>query len=1330
MTSLGDPAAPVLTEREVFGQLRVNHQKVVPVVGSGLTADAGAPGFSALLATLRAEAVKDGADLLEQPTATEAFDQVEMLVRATSEEWVATRVASIYSRAVITPTPTLMALAKVRSGLIITTNYDTAIEEAANQIGRPSVSLGVDQLRQALDAPTDRLRVLHLHGLVSDPSSIVLSKASYSRVHGDERVSLLLRDIGLRYQLVFLGHSLASEESHIRRDLAWVRALDPPTDNGAHILIADKADPAAEETALYGAEIENSTGVRVSLHADPARTYQATRRAAAVIAGPAVPHQAAAEALPPTRIDQHYVPVAVGDYQTVRTPGGHGSHMYETWRHGPTYCEDLDSRVDRLALVGPGGTGKTEELIRIGLRSSLPALLQPVAGWVPALDHADPSRQFVTAMSTARGVSQGGGQTPQLTGELLDTGAFVFLLDGLDEIPTALGRRAAVSLINQVADLYPQHRYVVSSRPLAELDDLVGFEQHVLMPDGEWLERYCSARGLAPVDLQDKLPVAVRMSDVLQIPVYAAAAVNRVIAGDELPATPLRLICSLADERTDTDNLAPSQPGDTRVWLDRVAVLMEAAETSEVPTSALVEGGLHTGLSSIKSVPEFIEHLITRALLNEDGTSVRFPANVLGEARAGRAILDAGELGLAFLQEHALVALADEATGGASVRAVRLSWVNTLERLLEDAPQQWRDAVAAYDPLLAAGATPASSSVEEREAAIWTIWNTYDARLVWMSHGSDEHGQGDLNRLHRLLSVSTPPGFMAAVEEALGGSESTGRGNALMVLPTIAKNLDSIVVLDQVRERLTDEDSVVRRLAAVAAKELDLVVLSTEMAAQANIDEDKMAAETLLTFAMDLVSHEVAIEMAMTSSTRPREAGIRHLRGHATRAALLEAVTRYDFSLALLEAAVEPFGRGRHEAWDSAEVSQLATIVVLHTEEAAWKHEINDVLRQYPQAAARGIASHSLTDDAAFWVRRWVSSLSDQALTEVEGTLASLGGDPAAVPDTIATMAEATATQRSIRAQPTDKEAGATTTETLPTSTSATAQPVDPELVNEAFANGGVAAAFDPKTRTVPTKVVRLLEAGAAQEISLGVAELDQLFAFLLNWRDHRLEQWFAAQCSNHPDGSERRTEDLIGDQLIRAAELLPSPWAPGLSARVLEAASASKDAAVSLERTAHLVAERDSGQALREWAATHPDDSRLDEALVRLGDAEAEARLLRGLTPRVGDVVAHRNEHQWISDLRQPGSAPLIVSLIRSALVAGKPSYDLNALYDALTTCAGLKAVTYWDALIADPEIPGAAFLHHQRRRAIDVLVQKTKAPEPESTALQSAIRDLVPRP
>jgi hypothetical protein len=109
--------------------------------------------------------------------------------------------------------------------LVLTTNYDLAIEHSARLVGREVVSLTLDDLPTALRSEREILRVVHLHGVVTNPSTIVLSPESYSAALGDERMQLVTRALGSEFRLLFLGHSLSPTEQHLRRDLAWAARI-------------------------------------------------------------------------------------------------------------------------------------------------------------------------------------------------------------------------------------------------------------------------------------------------------------------------------------------------------------------------------------------------------------------------------------------------------------------------------------------------------------------------------------------------------------------------------------------------------------------------------------------------------------------------------------------------------------------------------------------------------------------------------------------------------------------------------------------------------------------------------------------------------------------------------------------------------------------------------------------------------------------------------------------------------------------------------------------------------------------------------------------------
>lgn len=89
------------------------------------------------------------------------------------------------------PSSALRALARVPSRIVVTFNYDRLIEAAADLEGIAHRSFTHSDLPypEDLEVGADHeLYVVHLHGVMDDPSSLVLDAASYGRIANDQGV--------------------------------------------------------------------------------------------------------------------------------------------------------------------------------------------------------------------------------------------------------------------------------------------------------------------------------------------------------------------------------------------------------------------------------------------------------------------------------------------------------------------------------------------------------------------------------------------------------------------------------------------------------------------------------------------------------------------------------------------------------------------------------------------------------------------------------------------------------------------------------------------------------------------------------------------------------------------------------------------------------------------------------------------------------------------------------------------------------------------------------------------------------------------------------------
>lgn len=1326
-----EPVSEPMDERLFFAELRDQHASFVPVVGSGLSVGAGAPGFGALFEHLVTQAASEGVKI---PVAsdTDPFEAVEAVVAATGEEWVQQGTAEFYADRELRPTPALQALAKVDAGLIITTNYDLAIEFAAEHVGRTAQTMTVDQFDLAMQHDPEVLRVLHLHGVCTSPETIVLTRGSYARMFTSEESKLLLRALGTTHRFIFLGHSLAEQEAHIRRDLTWTtEAASVP--RSPHLLITNVTSASEPWAIRFREELAANTRVHVVAFDDPDKEYLATVRAAHAISRPAVVDTAdQAPLVDPDQLDAHYLPLPMAEARQISQEGGVGAYHARVWQEGEIFSTALDDRELHMILEAQGGAGKSQELLQIAHRSPQPALVQHVTNLQVDRPWSDPGTRFVAGMTTARATRPG---VPRLTLDRLRHDSFTLLLDGLDEVAAAT-RPELLRLLAEVARAYPQHRIVIGSRPLPELTDQETFVRWTPINDMRWTVRYAESRGVSEAQLQKALPDTGDVTDLITIPIYAAAAVSRVYAGTALPRTALELICDLADRQLGTDTRIQADPASVQVWLDRLALVMQICGVSEVTVGELASTALHTDLVDLEPTRETAVELASRALLRDSAGIIRFPANVMKEARAARALLTAGKQGLEILRQHVLIELDVKDADGQPVRAVHPAWVNVLELLLPAADPGWREVIEPYDPSLVARATGTAASSEQHAWAIMTLWSTYAARRVWLERVSSlGNGSSDGDALVRLVSHKRPAGFEETVRAATVADERTLRGNAVELVPYVFAQDEALQMLTAT---VRDADEVVRRRAAAAGwtmaalhgEQLRSNALLADyvetLAEQAASDVDKMAAETLVDVAVDLASEERAVDIALSSSGRHRRHAVMSLARRVPRSKLLELLRSAEsIDGDLLEQLIEDRRLGGREPWASADIAELAHIVAERHDDSYWHHDAMEVLVSQPVVALVAMLEHPLGEEIGYDVgRRLVIALNDSQIEALfdsltSRTLAPLGALDVALDSTAwdtETVEVATALLSSSlagrRRPPTvHSTVHSARSNSQRRSGKADAYSDKPEgdLSDDdvlfVFADEGVARAFDPNRRTTSQSTWLALSAGADREVGLDSNQTAQLFRFLLDWSDTALEKWLASQWSDTArDRVTALLPELEPSQAMRWAELMPGPWTPEVVEIVVRAIAVSGERKGRKATLAIIVGERAGEQKVREELARHEGTVWADIVLLRLGDCAAEARMIAREAAAPGGVRRHPDalDEEWVSSLRCPDSTQALTGLVKSALQAGVGTHELGPLCRALDRCAGLESLAIWDQLSADPDIPASSFLYYERRVAL----------------------------
>ena len=194
---------------------------LVLFVGAGASAGAGLPIWKKLLGDL-AEEIELSATARQELGDLSLLDQAEVIAgRLRADERVlGDVVAGYFSASDYSLTHALLASLPVQE--IVTTNYDTLLELAAESVGRP--------LRVLPDEPLGSVSrwLLKLHGTVTKPESIVLTREDYLR-YSDQRQALagIVHALLITKHMLFVGFGLDDDNFH--RIVDDVRkAMRPP----------------------------------------------------------------------------------------------------------------------------------------------------------------------------------------------------------------------------------------------------------------------------------------------------------------------------------------------------------------------------------------------------------------------------------------------------------------------------------------------------------------------------------------------------------------------------------------------------------------------------------------------------------------------------------------------------------------------------------------------------------------------------------------------------------------------------------------------------------------------------------------------------------------------------------------------------------------------------------------------------------------------------------------------------------------------------------------------------------------------------------------------
>lgn len=824
-------------------KLLASAEAVIPFVGAGVSRGAQLPDAKKLANWIAGWAPPIATGFSDRDNLMTVVDEIDE--EALPRKELLPRVADHVGSEPLNPSPVAKALVRVPSRFIITLNYDLLLEAAADQLGIQYRSLTCRDLEAVFQLlvdepwPPDELVIVHLHGSVEDPGSIVLDSEGYDRLSNHRRFEHILLLLMTGKTLLFIGTRF--DELHIQQKIRKVRSK-----NRLHVLVA-KQDVIDELKSPRAAVSKKRDGILLEAYEDHAQLDGFVER----LVGPQAPVPPQPVAPVFRRTLQDYIP------NVLRPRGATPSESDElaaalvgrdAW---PTPIPEEEVATGHRALiVGAPGSGKSELLATIG--EQVPA--DETAVLIRLRNVTAEAGDAATILGRwARG-GNGVGSDAEVGDEAISRRRFHFLLDGLDEVHPAAQERVA-RMVLEMTKLFPQHRFTVTSRPVSAVTLFPSTENEEaaggsdwsvldLVPDRDWQKRYLESRGLTVQQLEEAMPALRDLRELLQLPFFLAKTVD-LFNEDRLHGLPdlWALVRGLVSSALAREEGLPLAEDQTRAWLRDVALAMLLRGRLSVTLDELERVPVPEGV--VGSVQEITHALVLRLLFNETGDNFSYIHRIVGESLAAEALLELGPQ--ADLLE-AIVPVRDELIAG-----TRNDWLVPLGFLLPRSPE-WREAVRERDPLQAARGVPAEADLAERAAAAELIWRTYCAWRIWIWDYDAPDLIEDAEVLGRLLLTEGLEDVIDEVRRGLDDPSPQIQGNSLRVLSRV--NPPGFV--DDVRRVLEDDgrEAVVRRQAAIAARDVGAVELLDLVISRALDPADHAEEQDCTICALDLAGED------------------------------------------------------------------------------------------------------------------------------------------------------------------------------------------------------------------------------------------------------------------------------------------------------------------------------------------------------------------------------------------------------------------------------------------------------------------------------------------
>lgn len=676
-----------MTPEELIKIVRTRGKRVVPLVGAGLALDAGAPSASAITAELiRRFGLGDPSlDLTEA---------AQRAAAASSRLDMQTVIADVVARTRPRPTPALTALVAGPAQVVLTTNYDDAIEQAARARGATPVSMAATDPR-ILDTPgPGEVHVIHLHGVTEDPSSIVLPGEQMEELISAERFQRLLTAAVVPHHLLYLGFAFGSSEVHLRALVEWLATeLD---DVREHWLPLGESQVRGRHDDLRF--FEEMGNVEVVPY-DDRRDHTAVVQIACALA-PRGYDRAEDE-----HVDQRLTwvqPVCVAQKEEGEGPDELEQRMWGFDFNGssadvvsPESLEDYE----RCLVVATPGMGKTKLVSWLPFRLGSQCAVGRFRDF-RAVHPGHPDRDIMRLL-----VHQPRGE--QVSVDEWQGAPLTVIIDGLDELDPDLHACVLASLKAMAAEV-PQHRLILTTRPVQAVPALIGLGFRVwhILPSRRWAKKYLETRALT-AELVARAQASNTLGDLAVIPLFSELLADRLLdAGEPIPEA-LDLLVTSQQEAIDREaRRMEVEKAPLEDWLRSLALGLQLRGKTSIPTAQLTLGSVSAPSA------DTVERLRRASVLGDRPNEAAFARRTFQEALVADSILN---------RRYPRAALESAAVAEINGRSViREDFDFVADLVFEHASRAEREQLRDLDPERWARTVALHGTLEDgRDAFVW-----------------------------------------------------------------------------------------------------------------------------------------------------------------------------------------------------------------------------------------------------------------------------------------------------------------------------------------------------------------------------------------------------------------------------------------------------------------------------------------------------------------------------------------------------------------------------------------------------------------------------------